>query len=260
MSAESLQVLAGETWGHKLSMHIEQSSLPALDWAQRNLEIIKENGGSLVGLVDLDGQSCYLKYYPIESWQQRLWFKAGLSRGSKSYAKARVLLSSDILVPKPYACVLAPQGLMLLTQAIPQAVDLQTLWERGQASANHSCWEKAGASLAKLHKNGFFHGDFKWSNLLLAQSEIYLVDLEAVGELSSFGKRRYRDIARFTLNAEDMGAPAESYRRFLEVYLRATDLEEPEVIQHTLPILNRLRERHIKKYGPRGHLLMGVAS
>jgi len=258
VSVENLRVLAGDTWGQKLSMHIEQSSLPAFSWAKRNLEILKETSGTLVGLVDLDGKKCYLKYYPIESWQRRLWFKAGLSRGSKSYAKARVLLNNDILVPRPYTCVLARHGLLLLTEAIHQAVDLQTLWDRGQASSDHECWELAGGSLAKLHTMGFFHGDFKWSNLLLAESEIYLVDLEAVGELSRNSKKRYRDIARFTLNAEDMAAPVEVYRRSMQAYFAATGLQEREVTKHTLPILNRLRARHLKKYGPRGHLLMGM--
>lgn len=259
MSVEHLEVIAGEIWGHKLSLEIEQSSLPADVWAKRNMEVIKDTPGSLVGLLDLDNQRCYLKYYRIQSWQQRLWFKAGLSRGSRSFAKARVLLSSDILVPRPYACVMAKGGFLLLTQAIPQAIDLQTLWEQGQATVDHSCWEQAGSSLAKLHNAGFFHGDFKWSNLLLADGEIYLVDLEAVGELSPSGRRRYRDIARYTLNAEDMGAALGSYRAFLQAYLVATGLEEADVIKRTQPTLNRLRAHHIKKYGERGHLLMGVS-
>ena len=259
MSVERLQVLAGESWGHTLSVQIEQSSLRADAWARRNMKVIKDAPGGLVGLVDLNGQSCYLKYYPIQSWQQRLWFKAGLGRGSKSYAKARVLLSSDILVPRPYACVLAKSGILLLTEAIPQAVDLQTLWEQGLAGLDAPCWEKAGLSLAKLHNAGFFHGDFKWSNLLLVDGEIYMVDLEAVGEFNPSGKRRYRDIARFTLNAEDMGAPLDSYQLFLQAYLNATGHQEQEVTRLTLPILNRLRAHHIKKYGERGHPLMGIS-
>ncbi|MFT4825059.1 MAG: tRNA A-37 threonylcarbamoyl transferase component Bud32 [Halioglobus sp.] len=259
MSGEHLEVLAGEIWGHKLALEIKQSSLPADVWAERNMEVIKDTPGSLVGLLELDKQRCYLKYYRTQSWQQRLWFKAGLSRGSRSYAKARVLLSSDIVVPRPYACVLARGGMLLLTEAIPNAVDIQTLWDQGQATGDHSCWGKAGFSLAKLHNKGFFHGDFKWSNLLLADGKIFLVDLEAVGELSPSGKRRYRDIARYTLNAEDMGATLESYQAFLQAYLVATGLEEPEVIKRTQPALNRLRAHHVKKYGERGHPLMGVS-
>ncbi len=260
MSVERLQVLAGEPWGRTLSGQIEQSSLTADDWARRNMKVIKDTPGSLVGLVDLDGQSCYLKYYSIQSWHQRLWFKAGLGRGSKSYAKARVLLSSNILVPRPYACVLAKSGMLLLTEAIPQAINLQTLWEQGLAGSDAPCWEKAGSSLAKLHNAGFFHGDFKWSNLLLADGEIYMVDLEAVGEFSPSGKRRHRDIARFTLNSEDMGAPFDSYQRFLQAYLSSTGQDEQEVTRWTLPILIRLRAHHVKKYGERGHPLLGISS
>lgn len=262
MSSPRLQVLVGERWGLRLVHEIERSSLDAYDWATQHLQVIKSTASSLVGLVDIDEQPCYLKFYLEKSRWQRLWFRLGLGRGSRSFRMANELLHCGILVPRPLSCVLVPRGMILLTEAIPGAADMQAMWEGGltetQEGAAHDCWHRAGICLAELHKAGFIHGDFKWSNLLYHRENFYLVDLEAVAIVRPGSKKRFRDLARFTLNAEDMGASRHCYELFLNAYLEASGQLEKNVVAGTMPFLNAMRSHHIKKYGARGHALLGV--
>ena len=263
MTSPRLQVLVGERWGLHLVDEIERTSLDAYDWATKHLQIIKSTASSLVGLVEIDQQPCYLKFYVSKSRWQRLGFRLGLGRGSRSFRMANELLHHGILVPRPLSCVLVPRGMILLTEAISDATDMQTLWERGLTESDgedteHSCWHAAGMCLATLHNAGFMHGDFKWSNLLYHQESFYLVDLEAVAIAGPASKKRFRDLARFTLNAEDMGAPRHCYRLFLNAYLEASGQHEKNVVAGTMPFLRAMRSHHVNKYGARGHALMGV--
>lgn len=255
-----MKVLVGERWGLHLVHEIERSSLDAYAWAKQELKIIKSTASSLVGLVEIDSQSCYLKFYLSKSPWQSLWFRLGLGRGSRSFKMANELLHCGILVPRPLSCALVPRGMILLTEAISDATDMQTMWERGlidtEGQAAYSCWHTAGKCLAELHNAGFVHGDFKWSNLIYYQETFYLVDLEAVAIVGPKNKKRYRDLARFILNAEDMGAPRHCYESFMSAYLDASGQVEQNVVAETMPFLSAMRSHHIQKYGPRGHALM----
>jgi tRNA A-37 threonylcarbamoyl transferase component Bud32 len=257
-----LKVLAGERWGLRLVYEIERSSLDPYAWATKQLQVIKSTASSLVGLVEIDEQPCYLKFYLTKSRWQWLWFRLGLGRGPRSFKMANELLRCGILVPRPLACVLAPRGMILLTEAISDATDMQTMWERGligaEDEAAHCCWHTAGTSLAQLHNAGFVHGDYKWSNLIYHQEDFYLVDLEAVTAFGRQNKKRYRDLARFILNAEDMGAPRHCYELFMSAYLDVSGELEQNVVAGTMPFLSAMRSHHIQKYGPRGHALMGL--
>jgi tRNA A-37 threonylcarbamoyl transferase component Bud32 len=258
VTVERLRILAGQEWGQLLLNEVEQSALEAREWTQQHIEIIKSTPTSMVGLLELQGQPCYLKFYQGKSWLQRLLFRLGLGRGSRSYRMAGELSRHGILVPQPLACLLTRRGMILLTAAIPDAVDIQTLWEQGLAGPDNPCWHDAGVTLAGLHSTGFCHGDYKWSNLLGADGKLYLVDLEAVSAVGLSRNRCFRDIARFTLNAEDMGAPPSSYEQFLQAYLDGVGAKRKAVVQRTLPVLEGLRAHHLSKYGARGHALMGV--
>ncbi|MEH6570582.1 MAG: hypothetical protein V7709_15990, partial [Halioglobus sp.] len=155
MNAPQLKVLVGDRWGLHLVHEIERSSLDAYDWATKYLQLIKSTASSLVGLVDIDEQPCYLKFYLGKSRWQRLWFRLGLGRGSRSFRMANELLHHGILVPRPLSCVLVPGGMILLTEAISGAIDMQAMWEGGHTETGegtaHGCWHGAGLCLAELH-------------------------------------------------------------------------------------------------------------
>lgn len=146
---------------------------------------------------------------------------------------------------------------MLLTEGIGGSTDLKSLWVEGQSEERLGVLMRgAGATLSGWHGAGFTHGDCKWSNFLVADDAIYLVDLEAVNGGSLKGAGVTRDLARFTVNAEDMGLAAEHYRTFLESYSQLLGLQPDDLARRILPRLQLLRRRHLEKYGERGHPLL----
>ena len=116
--------------------------------------------------------------------------------------------------------------------------------------------QHAGAALAALHNAGFSHGDCKWSNFLVAGERMYLIDLEAVSSCHKTGEECARDLARFTLNAEDMGLSRLLYNAFLGTYAEAMGILPGDVTSRMAARLSRLRQRHLEKYGQRGHQLV----
>ena len=110
-------------------------------------------------------------------------------------------------------------------------------------------------SLAQLHMAAFSHGDCKWSNLLHLDEQVYLVDLDAARRGRLGGRRQARDLARFTLDAEELAIDQETYQVFLEDYFTETGVSRDAMTALMLPILHRLRRRHQRQYGDRGRPL-----
>jgi tRNA A-37 threonylcarbamoyl transferase component Bud32 len=221
-------------------------------------QILKQDANSRVGFLPLAGETCYLKLYLGKSPWQRIGFRLGRGRGVHAFDAARELQASGIAVPAPRTCLFLPGGLLLLTEAIPGR-DLQALFRRGwDESVGRQLMASAGVSLGDLHRAGFSHGDCKWSNVLSSGERIYLVDLDAVRRVPMGSSAVLRDVARFTLNCEDLALSPDLYRVFLENYLRTTGQRQDTVECGTRPILEKLRSRHVARYGKRGHQLLGV--
>ncbi len=114
----------------------------------------------------------------------------------------------------------------------------------------------AGESVARLHRAGYAHGDCKWNNLLWTGQQCYLVDLDGAGKASIGSAKQARDLARFTLNAEELAIGPELYEHFLESYLQGVSVSRSVVIDQMMPVLRMLRDRHLAKYGERGQRLL----
>lgn len=226
-------------------------------WLQREGRVLKQDPYSLVALVELGGELHYAKYYRPKNMIQRLQFRFGGCRGVAAFDNAVALAALGIEVPAPHACALMPDGVLLLTEAIIDGQDLKHLWVEGLKPARlQQLMAHAGAVLATLHEAGYSHGDAKWSNFLVSQSSIYLVDLEAVCPAGPSSGHCVRDVARFTLNAEDMGLAPEYYAAFLEAYAEDRCVPARDIEVRMQPLLDKLRARHLRKYGERGHRLV----
>ncbi len=148
---------------------------------ERHTRLLKSDTFSRVGLLELQGQCCFLKLYLAKSSLQRVGFRLGYGRGVHSFDAARRLARASLPVPSPLACLLVEEGMVLLTEGIANSRDLRSLWlEQPAAGAASQLMQAAGDTLAALHLAGFAHGDCKWSNLLWNEVQMYLVDLEAV--------------------------------------------------------------------------------
>jgi tRNA A-37 threonylcarbamoyl transferase component Bud32 len=245
----------GNSWAAAVGELLEPADLPA--WMEKHTRVVKRDTHSCVGSLSVKGRHCFLKYYRCKSLLQRLQFRLGRGRAVNSFDNARALRASGLEVPEPLACLRVPDGMLLLAEGIEHGADLKSLWLEGQADARlEQLMQHAGAALAALHNAGFSHGDCKWSNFLVAGERMYLIDLEAVSICNKTGQECARDLARFTLNAEDMGLSRPLYDAFLGTYAEAMGILPGDVTSRMAPRLSRLRQRHLEKYGQRGHQLV----
>ena len=256
MSDLAVHVLRDGGWAQSL-----QACLPdpaeALDhWFEVRAQILKRDAHSAVGLLPIDGDAHFVKLYRPKAAWQRWGFRLGRGRGIHAFDAALRLQAAGTLVAQPQACLLRSGSLLLMTEALP-GEDLKSLWladeEHGRTARRMAA---AGAALGALHRGGHAHGDCKWSNLLYVDERVYFTDLEAVAAIDHVGPRALRDLARFTLNAEDLALPVDLYQAFLDAYLQGCQQSRRHIVACMLPILDELRARHRVRYGSRGHRLV----
>jgi len=248
---------SGDDWGMALQKMLATSSDDAAAWMQQHTRLLKDDTNSLVGLLQLRDEDCYLKLYCHKSALQKLLFRLGRGRPVRSFDAACKLLGSEVPVPRPRACLLVSGGMLLLTEGLAGGGNLNDLWrEQPVQDKFRQLMHSAGESVAHLHRAGYAHGDCKWSNLLWTGNRCYLVDLDGVGKASIGSAKQARDLARFTLNAEELNIGPELYELFLESYLQGVGESRQAMIVRMMPILRVLRERHVVKYGERGQRLL----
>jgi tRNA A-37 threonylcarbamoyl transferase component Bud32 len=254
--------IRGSDWAQSLADRVTAPPHEITGWMEQHTRLIKSDQWSRVGLLELREKLCFLKLYLAKSRLQRLAFRLGYCRAVRSFDAALELAKAGLPVPQPLACLSVPGGMMLLTEGIVGGQDLRTLWlaQPGETAAL-DLLAAAGETLATLHRAGFSHGDCKWSNLLWCHSKFYLVDLEAVRSLRGNGDasggarsphpRQQRDLARFTIDAEELGASPEFYERFLASYLHVSGCGREQLIAGVRPLLPPIRQRHRRAYNTR---------
>jgi len=255
--ATSYRVIRGEHWAQALLAKLVDADRDTSAWMDVHTHLLKRDPYSQVGLLQLAGRPCCLKLYRCKSSLQSLQFALGRGRAVNSFDGGHSLRAAGVAVPEALALLRVPGGMLLLCSAIEQAENLQVLWPRVDSCATREqILDRAAQLLARLHSAGFAHGDCKWSNWLWAQGQLYLVDLDAVRQAAAGDRRQARDLARFTLNAEELSLQPALYDLFLEGYLSAMGLSREVLMPPMLVELQRLRQRHLQHYGEPGQRLV----
>ena len=255
--ATSYRVIRGEHWAQALLAKLVDADRDTSAWMDAHTHLLKRDRYSQVGLLQLAGRPCCLKLYRCKSSLQSLQFALGRGRAVNSFDGGHSLRAAGVAVPEALALLRVPGGMLLLCSAIEQAENLQVLWPRVDSCATREqILDRAAQLLARLHSAGFAHGDCKWSNWLWARGQLYLVDLDAVCQAAAGDRRQARDLARFTLNAEELSLQPALYDLFLEGYLSAMGLSREVLMPPMLVELQRLRQRHLQHYGEPGQRLV----
>jgi tRNA A-37 threonylcarbamoyl transferase component Bud32 len=253
MSSGRAAILRGTDWAGRLLEALAQPPRDTTRWMEQHTRLLKTDRYSRVGLLELDGELSYLKFYCQKSLAQQLWFRMARGRGVRAFDMGKALAGCGVKVPEPRACLLVTQGMLLLTEALEGSSDLQSVWTVAHGPADPGgLLVSAGRVLGALHRSGHAHGDCKWSNLLWYAGTCYLVDLEGVRRTPVGGGRQARDLARFTLNAEELSVGESLYREFLAGYCDLTGTPAATAVDRLMPDLHKLRARHRKRYGERG--------
>lgn len=254
--AERFRVLRGQHWGEKLCALLQRPPADISGWMLQHTRLVKNDTYSLAGLLQLDGKECFLKFYRYKSSLRKMLPVLGDRRAVHSFKVSQTLVSTAVPVPEALSCLRIAEGSLLLTAGIPCAISLGQLWRQQPSSQETGLLMcESGKLIASLHRSGFVHGDCKWSNLLQSAERLYLVDLDAAATATR--RRPYaRDIARFTLNAEEQAVASRHYEQFLSSYLEHVGESRETVVQQALPYLRTFRERHQARYGSCGSPLL----
>ena len=257
-------ILRGSEWAERLEQRLATAPANTANWMEQHTRLLKSDTHSRVGLLRLSQQLCCLKLYLARSRLQKLGFRLGYGRGLRAFDRASELARRGLRVPRALACLLVPEGMLLLTEGMAASRDLRALWQDQPGAEQATVLMHAAAeTLAALHGAGFAHGDCKWSNLLWCDGSCYLVDLEAVRDLTPdrsgqlpLHPRQLRDLARFTVDAEELGVDKTFYELFLASYCAHSGCDRDRLVGAMQAALQTIRDRHWAKYGYPGDALV----
>lgn len=133
-------------------------------------------------LTEIEGKSYYVKRYSGRGKVMRRWL--GRSRVRAEWENLLLFRQLGLRVPPIAAYGESGTRGALITEAVPGAVDLQSLVrEWPELLLNRTWLDQVMVQVAEvarqLHAIGFAHNDLKWRNILVtggANPEVYLID------------------------------------------------------------------------------------
>ena len=201
-------------------------------------ELLKSgNSATLARVVDRAGVSRVVKRYNMKSVWHRVsrWFRR--SRAERTWLAAYRLSLLGLRTAQPLAMRLESIG-PLRGRAYLWMEDIHggTLAACLQAGAglDSGLRERVVRVIARMHAAGLVHGDLKASNLLITESDVVLIDLDALVALppgARLDRRQARERARFLENFAP-GPQRDTWRAaLLEACAGARLAQSPEASQ-----------------------------
>lgn len=170
--------------------------------------LLKDGGSSTVGRTAVQGRELVIKRYNIKGighWLKRFWRP---SRAWHSWLAAHRLQFLGIATPAPLAMIEQRFGPLrhrawLITEYCAGVDLLQQLGEDGQQLPEPEIEKALLALFEQLVQARISHGDFKATNLLWFEGQVWLIDLDAMqahGNERSWQPAWQRDRQRFIRN------------------------------------------------------------
>ncbi|MEM9254520.1 MAG: lipopolysaccharide kinase InaA family protein [Pseudomonadota bacterium] len=250
------RILHGRKWGTRLVEVMIRRPEGLRPWMSQYTRILKNDEYGLVSTALLHRQPVFVKFYARKSYWRRFWAALPIKNGRAAHCFriGQDLAARNILVPRPMCCVRYPDGDILMTEGLANAIDMQQLWkENPTRDRAEQCLLMAAHLIADLHNAGYVHGDCKFSNIVLSGQTCFLVDLDATRRGV---RRQHRDIARFTLNAEELAVEPDLFEGFIQRYLALTGLPRKRLEKRAQRRLKKLRKRHFLQYGTDAEALL----
>lgn len=173
------------------------------------------------------------------------------SRSRRSFKNYLQFEQAGLCVPKPLGFLenKSRGESALLTQFFPDSVNLGTLFMR-QKIKEELCSEIAG-TLSEWHLKGGFHGDLKWSNLLITSDQkCVMIDLDQSRLYSRPSlKKIIRDLVRFYRFGLEMRAEEWVRDQILKKY--AENLSPLVFSEDSLLSVSTMAQREWEKKGCR---------
>ena len=187
--------------------------------------VILKNGRTVkAGLVTLpSGEKLFLKRYNRKGFFHTLKNVFKISRARDVWRKSYAAELRGLNVPRPVAYMESRSlGVLKRSYVVSEFVDGARLSEITEAGRSGEFFRYLGRAIGEMHRLGFFHGDLKWSNILVKEGirpVFYFTDIDG----SRVEKRLAlssveHDIERFSREMKKYGIPEASKRAFFEGY------------------------------------------
>lgn len=173
----------------------------------------------------ISGEQVFIKRYNIRSFWYMLSHSFTLPRAILSWRSSLKLKKLGIPVPEPLICAVERYGGILrrsylLTETIADSRGLKFSWPFLQTDEKLYVLQQLGYWFGVMHKGGFYHGDLKWTNILLKRSnfkEIFLIDFDGSAiKLNSLSENMAKkDLSRFLYDLRHLSECPDMEKVFL---------------------------------------------
>ncbi len=209
-NSDGFQVVAREYVGQEMSALLQD---PDASFPGRG-QALKNGNTCIVWATVVNGRSLVIKRYNVKDFWHGVKLSLFTGRGERSWVNGCRLLFYGIPTPQPVALLKREDGLLnptayLITEQL-QAVDATEWFHDPAVSVEEKVVmaEQVAQILGKLRQHQISHGDLKATNILIADGEATLIDLDAMqrhADVAGFEKAWFRDIKRFMENWDDDG-------------------------------------------------------
>jgi len=212
-----------------LSIHLQSRAKDVQRWSRGDVSaaLVKSNSGRDVWRVALGTPALYVKRFPAELLRDRAKKEADL---------LDALHQARIPCPRLVALARDKKGSYILTEEIPDARPLSEFLQQ-QSPQARVLLQDLGRLARKLHDAGFDHQDFHAGNVLVRDTDLYVIDVHRATQKKSLSSSRRLDSLAFTAMSFVEYRPRTDLVRFFQAYglTERTDWVD---------VWKRLRRRH----------------
>jgi 3-deoxy-D-manno-octulosonic acid kinase len=169
----------------------------------------------------------------MDKFSKDAYFYTGLesTRAISELALLETLHAEGFAVPRPIAARVVRFGLWyradIIIARIEGAEDLVARLGKQPMTAGQ--WQRLGATIARFHRRGVYHADLNAKNILLTDSDFYLIDFDrgefraqAKGWQQANLKRLLRSFNKEKGKQPQLAFDAENWQQLLLGYRQAT--------------------------------------
>jgi hypothetical protein len=257
-------IVAADSW---LEYFVRNDGDPTVLFSDKSRHL-KSSGSGRSAIVETgaagqaDREEIYVKEFFYKNFFHSCKPLLGMHRAQILWRNSMCLVQSGVCIPKPFGYLLQQSGFScrgayFFSEALTGCIDLSTLaFERAELDrrlGDGKLIESVATMVALLHDNGVIHGDLKWSNIMVHEqkNEVWFIDLDSFKRrIFNPGMNFYlQDVARFVVNAQEVGIDESIVDRFLATYARRRKLARncmDELIARRARVVKIKRQ---KKYG-----------
>ncbi len=179
-----------------------------------------------------------------------------LERALRLWQMSHIFMALEIPIARPLGYVLAGRGpwrrqSYFYSDYAEGKSDLLSLCKARPQLLGHfidqRLFFRVAFFLARLHNNGYCHGDTKWANIMVdeAGSDLLFIDLDGACQVtSSLDRRVVKDVSRFIVDMLEQGVSTAEVRQFVKEYSNMRVVDRKLLQQKITPHIKKALARH----------------